>query len=113
MLANFATDNPLPLCLLLPAHRYVTFTLLTVAEVSAQLMTAVIADKAGRHVILSCGLLVSGTACLACSSTTHATARAALAVIGKYGCTGGWGRLLAFQVMSACLLCIRSPLCTL
>jgi MFS family permease len=67
---------------------YVTFTLLTVAELSAQLMTAVIADKAGRHVILSCGLLVAGTACLACSSTTHTTARAALAVIGKYGCTG-------------------------
>jgi hypothetical protein len=68
--------------------RYVTFTLLSVAELSAQLMTAVIADKAGRHVILSCGLLVSGTPCLACSSTTHTTARAALAVIGKYGCTG-------------------------
>lgn len=73
----------------LPGSLYVTFSLLTVAELSAQLMTAVIVDRTGRHVILSCGLLVSGTACLACASTTHSTARAALAVIGKYGCTVG------------------------
>ncbi|KAF6253767.1 major facilitator superfamily domain-containing protein [Scenedesmus sp. NREL 46B-D3] len=73
----------------LPGSLYVTFTLLTVAELAAQLMTAVVADKAGRHVILSCGLLVSGAACLACASTTHTPARAALAVIGKYGCTVG------------------------
>lgn len=69
--------------------RYITFSFITLAEMVAQLSTFFVADKAGRHVIITVGLVLSGTACLACAMTENGNARAVLAVIGKFGCTGG------------------------
>ena len=65
-----------------------TFSFITLAELAAHLSTFFVADKAGRHLLITFGLVLSGTACLACAMTENSTARAVLAVIGKFGCTG-------------------------
>eukprot|EP00775_Hariotina_reticulata_P013901 gene13901-14019_t len=80
----------------LPGSVYVTFTLLTAAELSAQLLAVLVADKAGRHNILSLGLVVGGSACLACATTDSKAAKAVLAMFGKFGCTMGMSVLGTF-----------------
>lgn len=76
-----------------------TFSFLTLAELAAQLSTFLVADKAGRHNIITFGLVLSGAACLSCAMTENSTARAVLAVLGKYGCTGmcTWGLVLCLR----------------
>lgn len=95
--------------------RYVNFTLLIVAELSSQLMIVPIADTVGRHLILSFGLLLSGTACLACASTSNSVARSVLAMFGKYGCTGGqaahcgrWHAAVPFLMISQPSVFVKS-----
>eukprot|EP00775_Hariotina_reticulata_P004347 gene4347-4600_t len=71
----------------LPGSIYVTFALMTTAEVTAMITAGSLVDRIGRHNIISLGLLLGGAACLACANSPDESAKAALAVLGKFGCS--------------------------
>jgi OCT family organic cation transporter-like MFS transporter 4/5 len=62
----------------------------TAAEVVAVLVASLLVDRVGRHTVVSMGLLLGGGACLACANVHGITVVAALAAIGKFGCSGEW-----------------------
>jgi OCT family organic cation transporter-like MFS transporter 4/5 len=52
------------------------------------LIVAPSVDRFGRHNIVSLGQLVGGAACIACANVGGGITQAALAAIGKFGCSG-------------------------
>jgi len=76
------------LCILWVLCRYATFAMGTAAEVAAVLVALLLVDRVGRHNVVSIGLLLGGGACLACAVVPGTTVVAALAAIGKFGCSG-------------------------
>uniref|UniRef100_A0A383VWQ0 Major facilitator superfamily (MFS) profile domain-containing protein n=1 Tax=Tetradesmus obliquus TaxID=3088 RepID=A0A383VWQ0_TETOB len=71
----------------LPGSVYATFAMGTAAEVAAVLVALLLVDRVGRHNVVSIGLLLGGGACLACAVVPGTTVVAALAAIGKFGCS--------------------------
>lgn len=68
---------------------YTTFAFGAAAEVVAVCTVAPTVDRLGRHNIVALGQLLGGSACLAVAMVGNsATAQAALAAVGKFGCSG-------------------------
>lgn len=65
-----------------------SFTLGTAAELAAILVAGALVDRAGRHNVVSIGMLVGGAACMVCANITGQTEVAVLAAIGKFGISG-------------------------
>lgn len=67
---------------------YMTFAIGVAAEAFAAIIVAPSVDRFGRHNIVSLGQLVGGAACIACANVSGGKQQAALAAIGKFGCSG-------------------------
>jgi hypothetical protein len=65
-----------------------TFAIGAAAEAVAVLVVAPSVDRFGRHNIVSLGQLVGGAACIACANVSGGITQAALAAVGKFGCSG-------------------------
>lgn len=83
------------------------FSLSTAAELAAIIIAGVLVDRAGRHNILSGGLLLGGAACLGCALAPEgAVATAGLAALGKFGCSSKWWQQPPCDVMTSGLAAV-------
>lgn len=74
------------LCLWLPCS-YMTFAVGAAAEFAAIAVVGPSVDHVGRHNIVAMGQLLGGAACLACAMVKGGAIQAALAAVGKFGCS--------------------------
>lgn len=79
---------------LLFGRSYMTFAIGAAAEAVAVLVVAPSVDRFGRHNIVSLGQLVGGAACIACANVSGGITQAALAAVGKFGCSGKTDQVL-------------------
>lgn len=78
-----------------------TFAIGAAAEAVAMMVVAPSVDRLGRHNILSFGQLIGGAACIACANVRGGSTQAALAAIGKFGCSGN--QVVFKQIQAAAL----------
>eukprot|EP00879_Flechtneria_rotunda_P033417 GHRR01037006.1.p2 GENE.GHRR01037006.1~~GHRR01037006.1.p2 ORF type:complete len:153 (+),score=37.45 GHRR01037006.1:979-1437(+) len=71
----------------LPGSLYMTFTFMAAAELVAMLSGALLIDQAGRHNVITLGLVLGGSGCLGCAVARGQITQSILAVMGKFGCS--------------------------
>jgi hypothetical protein len=64
------------------------FALCAVADVVADSFVAFTADRAGRHITISGGMLLCGAMCVACAVSDSSASKPAFATLAKAGASG-------------------------
>ncbi|PNH07510.1 Solute carrier family 22 member 21 [Tetrabaena socialis] len=76
---------------------YLSFFLVSAAEVPSALLVGGLIDRLGRCALVLAGMGVSGAACVGCGLAVGApAAQVLLAMVGKFGCSSAWSVLVVY-----------------
>ncbi|KAG2484375.1 hypothetical protein HYH03_016791 [Edaphochlamys debaryana] len=81
----------------IPGSIYLSFFLIALAELPASLAVGLLIDRVGRVALVAGGMALSGLANVACGLAAGVpAAQVALAMAGKFGCSGTWYVLVVY-----------------